>query len=689
MSVKPISYRLPSSVKESFKAGGVAVWYLSRRNLTGVASDHYKKLRDAAIRYGVTRLIAPSSLATINLNQVTDQQIEKCVKSRLIFPGRVLDLRKLRSGVFKSLLTKFLFPYYLTKITIVDGLKAAGLAGSQESQINIAEYRNSTGEKIVAIVDYPEGVPKAKVRSVPWIIVPPAFGKRKETYFLLALYLKKNGFGVLRFDDSCGLGESDGEIKDLTPSKQTQNIIAAIDFVEKSFGARTIGLAPFSLSARPAIKAAAIDGRIKFMLPIVGSPNIQSLLDRVYGEDLIADYAAGKRKGFLNLLGFFMDSDNFLGDAHEKGFADLATTREDMKRVGIPIVWFCGTEDPWVDPAEVSEIIEINPENAVRDLVVFQGLTHRFREAEKAHEVFAHAVKVLCRLSGNREMEGRDVKVPSSSEVMERAIRERQRIRTVISKEEEIRRWTHYLEGFDILMETDDYIGYLDDLAEQLDFKPGEKILDAGCGNGNFIEFFLAKVINEVVEGKRKEENTGEIIGIDIVNEALTKAQKKASEVKKKLRTLPSVGFRNLDIEGRGLPFLDGHFDKVVASLLLSYLHNPRSVIAELCRVTKPGGTVILTSLKPDEDISQIYDRFQKKLKIKYPEEEQKGLQDRGRALLNEAIGWIEVKEEEGQFKYFSASELEEMLRQNGIFDIKVTKSFGDQAIIVSGRKPG
>ncbi len=689
MKIKPISYRMPLEIKRHFKGKGIAIWWKSRRNLRHVSISQQDRLRKIAHASGINRIKVPYTISKVDFNKVLDlldSEIQQYTKPRLILPGQVLNLRRLPASIrrggktipqraiawVKSLYLKFLMVVYSVKVRLTS------------ADLNIVQYPNRYGEKLVAIVDYPEGY--TRDREIPWVIIPPAFGKRKETYFLLALYLKKNGFGVVRYDDSHSIGESDGEIRDLTLSRSTQNVIATLDFVSKVLKGKTIGLIPFSLSARPAIKAATLDRRVRFMLPIVGSPSVQTLLRRVYGEDLVADFAAGMRKGDLNLLGHYIDSSKFLGNTQDKGFADLASTKEDMRKINIPIVWFCGTEDPWVDPEEVREVLEINPAGVQHEVKIFPDLTHRFREAEKAHEIFAQTVRVAAQLVGRRKI--KEVIRPWTGEVVERAVRERQRIQTLISKEDKVRLWTNYLEGFDVLKETDDYMGYLADLKDQLSIQPGEKLLDAGSGNGYVIEYLLGKMINDILKNKMEGSAEGEIVGLDIVPDALDRAEKIISKVKMKRRGLPSVKFLEHDIDSGKLPFEDWEFDKVVGSLLLSYLENRQAAVRELCRVLKPGGTIVLTSLKPDADVSQIWHRFMKKIEKQYSGDELKKQMDKGRDQFFKAVGWIENMEEQGEFKYFSAAELRSLLRENGITDIKIIKSFGGQAVIVAGRKP-
>ncbi|MFH1684226.1 MAG: methyltransferase domain-containing protein [Candidatus Margulisiibacteriota bacterium] len=549
-------------------------------------------------------------------------------------------------------------------------------------QAMLTHFFNRRGEAIAAYLDYPEGV--SDPGSVPWVIIPPAFGKTKETTFLLALFLKKNGIGALRYDDTNSVGESDGDIYDLTSSISTENIKTAVNYLSTNVGCQKIGLVPFSLSARPAIKAAAEDGRIRFLFPVVGSPNIETLLDRVYGENLIADYKRGIRKGALNLLGHIINSDKYLGDAQDNSFASLETTLNDMKKVDIPIIWFGGKADPWVDMDEVKQILDENPQGAVREIKLFKELSHRVREAGKAPELFAEVVRRIMSMVNGKEIKPEGVKLPDPSEIVRVAIFERSRRKKRISREEEIGQWSKYLEGYDILLKTDDYRRYLEDMWKTLDLQPGDRFLDVGCGNGNLDAYCLGKMalLKDIVGWEK-----GEIIGVDFVEGALARAEEKIQKVKLKRADLPEHKLTPMDIEKDYFPFESRYFDKITASLLLSYLQDPQVVVERLCRSLKPGGTIILTSLKPDADISQIYHNFLRKIKEMPEDEERQELLEKGRGLLNSAIGWIENEEESGRFKYLPADKLEQMLKANGIEIISSQKSFGDQAIIVKGRK--
>lgn len=81
-----------------------------------------------------------------------------------------------------------------------------------------------------------------------------------------------------------------------------------------------------------------------------------------------------------------------------------------------------------------------------------------------------------------------------------------------------------------------------------------------------------------------------EVTGIDFSEEMLARArQKVASEGLTQVRELRQMDARSLD-------FPDGHFDSVVAMYLVSVVPEPERVMAEIARVCKPGGQVIIVN---------------------------------------------------------------------------------------------
>jgi ubiquinone/menaquinone biosynthesis C-methylase UbiE len=572
---------------------------------------------------------------------------------------------------------RLLFSFIIQRIRLLFGFRP------REAAKLVDFFNQRTGRRIRAYLDYPENV--ADPRKAPWVIIPPAYSKTKETMFLQALQLKMNGFGVLRYDDTCSVGESDGEMRDQTLSESASNIIAAVEYLSITIRPEQIGLGPVSLSARVSIKAAGQDSRIKFMLPLMGVPNIQSILKKVCGEDLVAGYLSGRKNGPMNILGYTVDGTNFINDASRAGFLDLASTLKDMESVKIPIIWVCGDQDAWIDIEEVKQVLNVNPFGAYRDVKIIDGLSHRLRESGKAPEVFAEVVRLMKFLTTGEEMLHEQLALPEPKVIVAKAVRERSRVKTTVTRQEEIDGWTKYLKGYDILLQLPEYREYLERIWKLLEIQPGERLLDVGTGNANLLALGVEKMATtEKVAGW----NDCKLVGVDFVQEALDRASQKLERAKAIKSGLPSVEFQRVDIEAGELPHGDAFYDKIVASLFLSYLQEPGQAVKKMCAKLKKGGTIVLTSLKPGADVSQMYAQFMAKLEASTASDREEMLQ-RGRDMLNSVMGWIEAQEESGQYEYLSAEKMADMLEANEVEIVLEESAFGDQAAVVVGRKKG
>src|SRR5262249_54572782 len=105
---------------------------------------------------------------------------------------------------------------------------------------------------------------------------------------------------------------------------------------------------------------------------------------------------------------------------------------------------------------------------------------------------------------------------------------------------------------------------------------PGEHVLDVGCGPGR-LSLAAAQAAGA----------TGETLGIDLSSEMIALATQKAA------RAGSTARFQLASIDA--IPASDGHFDVVLASLMLHHLSpelQPRG-LAEVRRVLKPNGRFV------------------------------------------------------------------------------------------------
>ena len=80
------------------------------------------------------------------------------------------------------------------------------------------------------------------------------------------------------------------------------------------------------------------------------------------------------------------------------------------------------------------------------------------------------------------------------------------------------------------------------------------------------------------------------VTGIDVSSDMLAKARTKVAD--KRLSHVKEL----LEMDARVLDFPDNHFDTVVAMYLVSVVPEPERVVAEMARVCKPGGEVVIVN---------------------------------------------------------------------------------------------
>lgn len=104
--------------------------------------------------------------------------------------------------------------------------------------------------------------------------------------------------------------------------------------------------------------------------------------------------------------------------------------------------------------------------------------------------------------------------------------------------------------------------------------RPGERVLEVGVGTGLSLPYYP--------EGSR-------ISGIDISEPMLGQARERANELRRE-----DVDLRVMD--ARSLTFADETFDHVLAPYVISVVPEPQRVMAEIRRVCRIGGTVMVVN---------------------------------------------------------------------------------------------
>jgi len=109
-----------------------------------------------------------------------------------------------------------------------------------------------------------------------------------------------------------------------------------------------------------------------------------------------------------------------------------------------------------------------------------------------------------------------------------------------------------------------------------LDLQPADQVLEVGFGHGATVALMAAEV------------SGGRVVGVDISGEMLRLATRRNQAVISR----GLVELRQAAVEE--LPYPDGRFDKALSVHTLYFWREPERALAEIRRVLKPGGRLVL-----------------------------------------------------------------------------------------------
>ncbi|GLF96499.1 methyltransferase domain-containing protein [Streptomyces yaizuensis] len=139
-------------------------------------------------------------------------------------------------------------------------------------------------------------------------------------------------------------------------------------------------------------------------------------------------------------------------------------------------------------------------------------------------------------------------------------------------------------------------------MLDALAIRPGHTVLDLGCGPGTDLGA-MAGAANGNGSG------SGRVIGVDIDEEMAARARERTAG-------LPGVEIAVADMHT--LPYEDGSADRARTDRALQHAADPAAVLAEVRRVLRPGGRIVMgepdwDSLAldhPDRAVSRAYTRY-------------------------------------------------------------------------------
>ena len=140
-----------------------------------------------------------------------------------------------------------------------------------------------------------------------------------------------------------------------------------------------------------------------------------------------------------------------------------------------------------------------------------------------------------------------------------------------------------------------------------MDLRPGERVLDLGCGSG-WATRLLARLVAEGPEG------FGQVVGVDVSDEMIRQARTASKEFDNILYVWGSA---------QQIPWEENFFDKVLSVESFYYYADQERALAELFRVMAPRGRLfILINLYKDNPYSlQWVDKLKVPVHVRSSEE--------------------------------------------------------------------
>jgi SAM-dependent methyltransferase/pimeloyl-ACP methyl ester carboxylesterase len=561
----------------------------------------------------------------------------------------------------------------------------------------VLRFSNSKGERIVSLVDS-WGDP----RGATAVVIPNGWGQTKEALLPLARTIvatfraASEPVCVVRFDGIRKRGESYNDPTCRIPGREylhyafsqgAGDIEEIARFLRESsdFGVSSVVLVSFSAAAIEARSVLARDRErlISAWISVVGAPDLQSMARSISGGvDLMGGSERDIKFGIQELLGVAIDIDRIVSDGLASGLMFIEDARSDLANITVPITWYHGGYDSWVEFSRVQDVLSSG--NASNRRLIVAPTGHQLKNSSHASQAFACIASEIGRLALCSYLSPRSA---STREIRQLRIKERARASLEVP---DLRCfWRDYLVGRDrsygieLLNNGSAYYTMMGQQVDLLRLCNGDRVVDLGSGVGAF-GLFLA--------GRGQLPRELSINSIDYVREAHERARIRIAAV-----NLPSgmkISYIDADLnilhDQNHIPLASGSADAIIASLLLSYLERPELLLMEMQRLLRPGGRLVISSLSKDADISRLYTESAAELTLgiahrALPELQPEQLRTALRSFLNDASKVLEL-EDAGAFQFWEAAELIELVTSSGFGKVEARKSLGNppQAILLS-----
>lgn len=552
------------------------------------------------------------------------------------------------------------------------------------------ECRNARGQ-VIAITD--DHARHQISPNTPIVILSPGFGCTQTDYVALSEFLALNRLRVLRYDHSNHVGQSDGDVLQTTVRSMQADLQTVLEFAHTTWPTAPLAVLAEDVAARVALKVVAQVPVAHLLLLANPVLDLQTALAAEHHHDLLADYQHGLRRGSGNVWGLNINLDQFLGDIIAGRYATLATTVADLSALNIPMVILTSPSTdpsmrhPFPSPDESLRALATMP--AAISLPSALSVTCRTFDARllASFKTLFTEIARVC-FSGDSLP---PIQVPKGQDISRQSLleSERIRIRHHVSQSTREALWVAHLAQLPQFGTLHHHAWLLQELYQQaLPLEPGMRILELGCGTGDFARTLVMNHIYRVAHTSMAPQRPVHYLGVDTSHETVSSAEEGFNALYRELHSTfsktvaptPAMTTEWIHADwSTKFPLLNHAVDRIVGHLSLSFVSSPLTLLRQAIQTLAPDGQLIMTCLQPHTDLTGIYHEH---LHMAGQDELSPSAQ-----IFLHYLGRLHEATRHGLLHSFDREQLSDLLIHAGATPVRIVPVLDGQLLLATARK--
>lgn len=464
--------------------------------------------------------------------------------------------------------------------------------------------------------------------STPIVVIVPGFGRTQTDYLPLAYFLAANRLRVLRYDHSNHVGQSDGDVLQVTLRGMQVDLQNVLEFVRTTWPTAPLTILAEDIAARVALKVLSQgsgNDRLLIVNPVL---DLRLALSTTYGRDVLADHEHGLRRGVVNLWGLNVNLDQFLSDAIAGTYADVSTVAADWATYSIPPVIYRiddkdRPDDSLFGPFD-SSLNALGQAPAVIPLRTDVALASGIGDDRHAGTFQTILKQISTVPPGERQPPDIREAPPRDIRRQQELERERLRLRHHVSQATRNALWVAHLAQLSQLGNLHEYSLLREELYRRLlPLEPGMSILDIGCGQGDLARTVLTNRAYQLAHLSGPPGPPLRYVGLCPSRESLDRADQQIQTYLRELAAVfgtrlpatPCIDTQWVQSEWETLVlFEQGSFARILFQLSLCFSSSPLQSLRQALTLLSPKGILVVTCFQPHTDLSRWFRRQLRKL---------------------------------------------------------------------------